>query len=163
MRWLWLALIAGVVIMGGSAVKVSRGIRNNNPGNIRHGADKWQGMASEQPDSQFIKFVSAQYGIRAMARILASYRRRGLVTVRQIINTWAPPVGQDAQGNRYTQNSDAYVAHVARVLQVEPDQAITWTAGGLADLVTVIIQHENGAQPYDRAVIVEGVSLAGVV
>lgn len=161
MRWLWLALIAGVVIMGGSAVKVSRGIRNNNPGNIRHG-DAWQGMAAEQPDSEFVRFVSPEYGIRAMVKVLASYRRRGLVSVRQIINTWAPPVGQDSKGNRYTQNSDAYVAHVARVLQVEPDQAITWTAAGLSQLVAAIIQHENGSQPYDLAVINQGITLAGV-
>lgn len=163
MRWLWLALIAGVLVMGGSAMKVPRGIRNNNPGNIRHGRDAWQGMAVDQPDSEFISFVDPRYGIRAMARILASYRSRGLVSINQIITTWAPPVGRDSQGNAYTQNSSAYADHVAKLLGISADVPMSWNVPQLADLVTAIIQHENGQQPYERAVILEGVGMAGVV
>lgn len=162
MRWLWLALIAGVLVMGGSAVKVPRGIRNNNPGNVRHGAN-WQGMAPDQPDSEFVKFIDARYGIRAMARILASYRNRGLVSINQIINTWAPPVGRDSQGNSYTQDSSAYAKHVSKLLGISADVPLSWNVPQLADLIEAIIQHENGQQPYDRAVILEGVSMAGVV
>lgn len=33
--------------------KIARGERNNNPGNIRHGA-KWQGLASTQTDKDFL-------------------------------------------------------------------------------------------------------------
>ena len=45
--------------------KIARGERNNNPGNIRHGA-KWQGLASTQTDKDFCQFISPEYGIRAI-------------------------------------------------------------------------------------------------
>ena len=41
---------------------IPRGIRNNNPGNIRHGND-WQGISKEQPDPAFCTFVSPEYGL----------------------------------------------------------------------------------------------------
>lgn len=131
-------------------VNAPRGIRNHNPGNIRHG-DKWQGLAAEQPDSAFCTFTAPEYGIRAMGRILRNYRRKyGLNTVRGIINRWAPPVENDTA---------AYVNHVAQALGVGPDEAFDVDAA-LVPLVTVIIQHENGMCPYDNATIERGVALA---
>ena len=32
----------------------SRGLRNNNPLNIRRSADQWQGMATTQTDKSFV-------------------------------------------------------------------------------------------------------------
>mgnify|MGYP003533551919 FL=1 len=46
-------------------MKQSRGIRNNNPLNIRLSADKWQGMREEQTDKAFVQFKSMAYGYRA--------------------------------------------------------------------------------------------------
>ena len=40
---------------------IPRGIRNHNPGNIRHG-DKWQGLSAEQTDSSFCVFDAPEYG-----------------------------------------------------------------------------------------------------
>ena len=34
---------------------IPRGIRNNNPGNIRH-SDQWKGLTPEQPDPDFCTF-----------------------------------------------------------------------------------------------------------
>ena len=51
-----------------------RGIRNNNPGNIRRNGDPWQGLAKEQNDREFFTFKSAVYGIRALARLLITYQ-----------------------------------------------------------------------------------------
>jgi len=127
-----------------------RGIRNNNPGNIRHG-DSWQGLAPEQPDSAFCTFVSPAYGIRAMGRILRNYQRKyGLNTVRGIISRWAPPTEND---------TEAYVLHVAEKLGVGADDAID-VDSLLAPLVGAIIHHENGQCPYDAATIARGVELA---
>lgn len=53
-----------------SQIKQPRGIRNNNPGNIRRSSDPWQGLAKEQIDREFFKFKSSVYGIRALARLL---------------------------------------------------------------------------------------------
>lgn len=125
-----------------------RGIRNNNPGNIRATGDQWQGMTGQDKDG-FVQFAAPVYGVRAMARILTSYARQGQVTVRQIINRWAPPTEND---------TDAYVAHVAAELKVSPDAPVTerqWPA-----LIAVMIEHENGQQPYNYALIVEGVQIA---
>ena len=60
-----------IAATGGAAYGVytmTRGLRNNNPGNIRHGSSQWQGMSAEQPDNAFIKFDDPVYGIRAIAK-----------------------------------------------------------------------------------------------
>ena len=41
---------------------MKRGIRNNNPLNIRHSADKWQGASETQTDKSFVQFKSMAYG-----------------------------------------------------------------------------------------------------
>ena len=43
----------------------SRGIRNNNPGNIRKG-EKWQGLSAIQNDSSFCVLKTTEYGIRVL-------------------------------------------------------------------------------------------------
>lgn len=139
-----------------------RGIRNNNPGNIRKSGDAWQGLADIQPDTEFFSFADPVYGIRALAKILRNYRDRyGLNTVAGIINRWAPPVGRDSQGNSYTQDSSAYARAVANKVGVAPTEPLTWDAGQMRRLVSAIIQHENGQQPYSMATIADGISRAG--
>ena len=74
----------------------SRGQRNNNPLNIRHSADRWQGARKEQTDKSFVQFESMAYGYRAAWKTLQSYYRRfgeqgKAYTVRNIIARWAPP------------------------------------------------------------------------
>lgn len=129
---------------------IPRGIRNHNPGNIRHG-DKWQGLAPVQSDTDFCTFISPEHGIRAMAVILLNYQRKhGLRSVREIIARWAPPCEND---------TGAYAAHVARGMGVDPDEPIS-VADRLPLLVTAIIRHENGQQPYDGGTIDRGLTLA---
>lgn len=76
-------------------MKTPRGIRNNNPLNIRHSPNRWQGMAVEQTDANFVQFQSMAYGYRAAFKILQSYYHRFCqegkpFTVRAIISRWAP-------------------------------------------------------------------------
>lgn len=132
-----------------------RGLRNRNPGNIRHGAVTWQGAAKEQPDPAFVTFTSDQFGIRALAKVLLTYQnQRDLDTVRKIIGRWAPPNEND---------TEAYVAAVANGMAVGPDQPLDIDAVGMMlPLVKAIIAHENGAQPYSDAVLMEGLRMAGV-
>src|SRR5579872_14880 len=85
-----------------------RGIRNNNPGNIRRSIDKWQGLADpdHQTDPDFFIFQNPIYGIRAIARILITYQDKyGLQGVKGIISRWAP-----SSENK----TDAYVAAVVK-------------------------------------------------
>lgn len=131
-----------------------RGIRNNNPGNIDRTGDKWQGMAADQSgDDRFVVFVAPQWGIRALVKVLLSYQRKhGIKTIRGIINRWAPPVEN---------NTSAYVEQVAKACGVEPDDTIDIeNKAVLRALVSSIIKHENGQQPYGAGVIELGIDLA---
>lgn len=132
----------------------ARGIRNNNPGNIRWG-DGWQGLVpkSERTDKSFCQFTAPEYGIRAMIIILRNYEKKhGLNTVREIINRWAPPVEND---------TEAYINSVAKQVGVDADKVIDVTDSRvMIPLLEAIITHENGSQPYDFATFVKAIDLA---
>lgn len=79
-----------------------RGIRNNNPLNIRRSADQWQGTATTQTDKSFVQFQFIAYGYRAAWKILDTYclrfrRERTAYNVRNIIACWAPPSENDTE------------------------------------------------------------------
>lgn len=81
---------------------MKRGIRNNNPLNIRRSATHWQGARKEQTDKSFVQFSSLAYGYRAAWKILQSYyerfcRQGQQFTVRNIISRWAPPTENDTE------------------------------------------------------------------
>jgi len=127
----------------------SRGLRNNNPGNIRLSNTTWQGQSATQTDGSFIQFDSPEYGIRAIAKILNSYASRGINTVQDIINTWAPSTEN---------NTAAYIQDVANQMGVSPDATVT--DANKASLIAAIITHENGSQPYSQQQIDTGISMA---
>jgi hypothetical protein len=129
----------------------ARGLRLANPGNIRHG-DAWRGLTADQPDPAFCQFSAPVYGIRAMAKILLSYQRRGIRTIKGIISAWAPPSEND---------TDAYSRDVAQRAGIfETDQIDVRDPEVCAALVKGIIWHENGSQPYSDNTINDGVKLA---
>lgn len=132
----------------------ARGIRNNNPGNIRKG-EAWQGLAAEQTDEAFCVFRSAEYGIRALVKVLLTYEKKyGLNTVRKIISRYAPESEND---------TGAYVASVSGQLGVSPDEVIELgNRAVMLVLIKAIIRHENGEQPYDNETLVKGIEMAGV-
>ena len=69
---------------------MARGIRNNNPLNIKHG-DRWMGLAERQTDEVFCQFREMAYGCRAAFIILRRYiNRYGLNTVEKIVHRWCP-------------------------------------------------------------------------
>lgn len=69
-----------------------RGLRNNNPGNIRINGDLFQGEVRPSRDKSFKQFETMAYGYRAVFRILSNYRKNyGLDTIRKMIGRWAPP------------------------------------------------------------------------
>lgn len=76
---------------------IPRGIRNNNPLNIRIG-NTWLGERNNPTDPAYEEFVSMEYGLRAAFCILRRYiRRYGKNTVPQIISTWAPASENNTQ------------------------------------------------------------------
>lgn len=124
-----------------------RGLRNNNPGNIRVG-DNWQGLTGED-NAGFCTFAEPEFGIRALAKVLMSYQtKHGLRTLRGMISRWAPENEND---------TDAYIDSVCKQCCASPDNPYTLTPSRMLSLVTAIIKHENGQQPYAPDVLQAGV------
>lgn len=129
-----------------------RGIRNNNPGNLVRTGTPWRGKSDRQTDSRFIQFDSPVYGIRAMARVLETYRSEyGLDSVAEIIGRWAPSHEND---------TGAYARFVANRMGIEPNQYFPATRQNKLALITAIIEYENGSQPYGVATILSGIEAA---
>ena len=80
-------------------MKMTRGLRNNNPLNIRRIAGTiWQGQLAEQRDKKFVQFKSIEWGIRAACCILKTYQRKYQATcVEDIITRWAPASENDTR------------------------------------------------------------------
>lgn len=129
-----------------------RGLRNNNPGNIRISGNNWRGKvpAADNTDGAFEQFYNAPDGIRALARNLYSYYNRGLRTIDQIITTWAPTSEN---------NTTAYIAQVVAATGVPADAQ--FPPDKVPALVATIIKHENGQQPYAQKVIEDAARSAG--
>ncbi|GHT64545.1 hypothetical protein FACS189451_12180 [Bacteroidia bacterium] len=121
----------------------SRGLRNNNPLNIRHNADKFQGEVVPSSDKSFKQFKSASWGYRAAFVTLATYLDRGKKTIEKIITTWAPPSENNTAG---------YIEKVERWSGLKRDKPLTADSG--EDYVKIVIamsKVENGvdAVPTD--------------
>ena len=87
-----------------------RGVRNNNPGNIRNSKTVWQGEVIPSTDHSFKQFRSMAYGYRAMIKLLQNYRKlNGCCTISDFINRWAPPVENNTSG---------YISRVCKEMQV---------------------------------------------
>jgi hypothetical protein len=130
----------------------TRGVRNNNPGNIRKGIP-WDGLAKEQTDPSFDQFISAEYGIRALAKLLLAYQDfHGLNTIEGIINRWAPPV-ENATNN--------YVAAVCESSGFSADEVINLhDPHTLTDIADGIIQVECAGFKYDTGTMQIGIGMA---
>jgi hypothetical protein len=124
-----------------------RGIRNNNPGNIRFDGTQWRGIKGD--DGAFCIFDVPENGIRAIAKILGNYDKRNINTVRKIITEWAPPSEND---------TEAYIAAVCKFSNLTDRQNITINEWHL--LISAIIEHENGQQPYTPEQILDGIARA---
>lgn len=133
--------------------KNPRGIRNNNPGNIRWG-DEWQGLVDkiQRTDKSFCQFTSPEFGIRAKIIILRNYQSKyGLKTITGIIKRWAPPNENDTK---------AYIRSVAQATGTDADKPIDLTdSRKLFPLLQAIIRHENGTQPYEYDVFIRALAL----
>lgn len=65
-----------------------------NPGNIKKNKEslKFQGVSKEQPHKRFLKFNDEVWGLRALARILVTYKDKYKInTLEKAISRYAPP------------------------------------------------------------------------
>jgi hypothetical protein len=98
---------------------IPRGLRNNNPLNIRHSADSFQGEI-KGTDTAFKTFISMPYGYRAAFVALATYNLRGENTIEKIVTRWAPPNENNTAG---------YVASVEKWSGVSRHKVLTLADG----------------------------------
>jgi hypothetical protein len=132
----------------------SRGVRNNNPGNLIQSGASWDGKVANPTDSQFEQFQSPQQGIQALAQNAIGLQDKGAKSVFDLISKWAPANGKgnDVMGTL------AYINNVAAKMGVDPEQPIDLRdPKTLAAFTNAVIAHENGGNPYspdlvDRAV-----------
>ena len=117
-----------------------RGIRNNNPGNIKAGKFATSQGASGT-DGEFAKFNSPQEGINAMYNLLENYQKRGLDTVSDMIGRWAP---------REENDTEAYVKKVAKAMDIDPDQPFLFNGELAQKMIDAMIEVENGGNPYKK-------------
>jgi hypothetical protein len=131
-----------------------RGESNNNPGNLRWVAGiHWLGLADPPRDDKgFCRFVSAGFGIRALARDLLTSWRDGRRSVEAIVAAYAPPSENDAA---------AYIAAVSKALSVAPSAALDLADHDtLRALVRAVIRQEEGRVIYDDNTIGQAISMA---
>ncbi len=135
-----------------------RGLRNNNPLNIRRGKSKWQGLKEKMTDSRFCEFETPDYGWRAAFVLLTRtyYHEYRLFTIRKIIERWAPP----------NENmTEKYIEKVAREMKYDPDKPLgipsyapfRWMALALA-----MAYMENGTKKIDTMPLFRGWEMARV-
>lgn len=120
--------------------KQARGIRNNNPGNIRNSErNDWKGEVSkaDKKDQVFEEFETMSDGVRAMMRLLQKYQRSyNLHTVKEIVERWAP---------RNENNTAAYVRTVCKEMQMPECCGLDLTdKGTMCALVDAMCYVENG-------------------
>ena len=97
--------------------RIPRGIRNNNPLNLRVG-NNWKGEVANPSDHAFEQFTEMKWGVRAAFVVLRNYIvRHKCNTIRKIISRWAP-----ANEN----NTLAYIATVSQRANIQPDEPISF-------------------------------------
>jgi len=128
-----------------------RGERNNNPGNIRVSAARWQGAAGA--DGGFVVFATPGDGLRAMAKVLRNFRRlHGINTLRGVVHRYAPPMENDTAG---------YLQRVCKGVGVGPDEPVNLNdAGLLGRLMREMISVECGRCIYSDKEIFEAIGRA---
>ena len=125
--------------------KVSRGIRNNNPGNIRHAYGKddkcdWQGLDStkEGNDKDFCTFKTMGYGCRALIKTLQTYvKKHRCMSIAQVVCRWAPSNENDTESYIYSVSSFCHYGAQSKLdFKKRPD---LWL-----NIARAIARHENG-------------------
>lgn len=116
--------------------KIPRGIRNNNPLNIRIG-NTWLGEVKNPTDNEFEQFVHVCYGLRAGFILLKRYiNRYKLNTIEKIISRWAP---------HNENNTRSYINQVARGMNISPDTPLLYEdQNTICNLVYEMVYVENG-------------------
>lgn len=130
---------------------IPRGIRNNNPLNIRIG-NVWLGEVQNPTDPHFEQFVSMEYGLRAAFVLLRRYiRHYHRTTIPDILAAWAPSSEN---------NTLQYVDTVCQLSHLSPLEGLRYEdKPSMCALVQAMCQVECG-QRINNKTIERGYDLA---
>lgn len=131
--------------------KVPRGIRNNNPLNIRIG-NRWKGEVTIPTDKQFEQFTDMKWGVRAGFIILRNYiLRYKLKTIPEIISRWAPDNENDTAN---------YIKAVCKLSGFDENYQFDWWArNDMYALFHAMCKVENGTD-IEHKDVTQGYGLA---
>lgn len=117
-------------------IQKPRGLRNNNPLNIRIG-NVWLGEVANPTDPDFEQFVSLKYGLRAAFCLLRRYiRHYKRDTIQSIIAAWAPAAEN---------HTALYTQFVAARMELTPDTPLLYEdKATMCALVEAMTFYENG-------------------
>jgi hypothetical protein len=123
---------------------IPRGIRNNNPLNIRIG-NVWLGEVRDPSDPNFEQFISMVYGVRAGFVLLRRYiRHYHRTTIPQVIAAWAPS---------NENNTTAYIDKVCQVSGIERDVQLKFEdEDQMVALVDAMILVECGQHIQEKVI-----------
>jgi len=116
----------------------NRGLRNNNPGNLKRSNNAWQGKIPypQSKDKTFEQFTAIKWGLRAMIKDIIHDINKGKNTVRLLISEYAPSTEN---------NTEAYIKSVCKTLGIQPNDKLTSiNAPFLLALVRAILTVELG-------------------
>jgi hypothetical protein len=106
---------------------MTRGFKNNNPGNIRlNPLIQWDGEIDGN-DVAFVTFKSMPYGIRALMKLLLNYQKRGYNTISKILNRYAPPSEN---------NTSNYIGIISSKMGIPKDKILDLKNSGTLILLT---------------------------
>lgn len=116
--------------------KVTRGIRNKNPFNIRISSNSWKGKISiyKNNDKVFEQFIDLDYGLRAGIQLLRGYISRGYDTPKLIINRFAPPCENE---------TNSYLDFVCGFCDVTSETKIIFNSFNFYNLCAAICKIES--------------------
>ena len=130
--------------------KLPRGIRNNNPLNIRQTTPSqgWRGETGD--DGEFVIYSDPKFGYRAAFKILKSYARRDVVTLSAIVARWAPKKENDTK---------AYIDFVSKRTGFHKKKNIR-TRMEKMKLIEAMAYFENGRKAHAFRILEQGYDLA---
>lgn len=117
----------------------SRGLNNNNPGNLRLTLIEWEGKVpnSQNTDKFFEQFTSVEYGLRALyTDIINDIANKGQNTLYKLLNSYAPA---------HENNTNAYIDFVAGDTLIDPAEPIILNKANITAIVKAIVKMEIGS------------------
>jgi hypothetical protein len=115
-----------------------RGLRNNNPGNLRRTSNAWQGKVpfAQSKDAEFEQFYEIAWGIRAFFINVETKFKAGQNTLAKFISVYAPS---------NENNTQAYINRVSEAVGLTSNAQFSLSKPFLITLAKAMFAVELGA------------------